>query len=241
MDMRINWDKWAVITGISKGIGRAIALRLAREGFSLIGCARGQTDLDALSAEIQKIHPEAKCRLMTADMADPEQVRAFTQFISDSATEIELLVNNAGIFRPGTVLDDDPGHLEAMMQVNLYSAYHITRAVVPGMITHQRGHVFNLCSVASLQAYPGGATYAITKFALLGFSRSLRAELRPAGVRVTTLLPGATWSDSWAGVDLPEDRLMPATAIADILWSAYALSPGAVVEEILLRPQLGDL
>ena len=239
--MDSNLTRWAVITGISKGIGKAIALRLAQEGFSLIGCARGQKELDLLVSEIHLCYPDVQIRVTVADLADPQQVNAFAQFATGITAHVHLLVNNAGLFMPGSVLGDTAGHLETMMQINLYSAYHITRALAPAMVTQRRGHIFNLCSVASLQAYPGGATYAITKFAMLGFSRSLREELRSSGVRVTTLLPGATWSDSWAGVDLPQDRLMPASDIADILWSAYSLSPNAVVEEILLRPQLGDL
>jgi short-subunit dehydrogenase len=239
--MESNPTRWAVITGISKGIGKAIALRLAQEGFSLIGCARGQKELDQLVSEIHLCYPDVQIRVTVADLADPQQVNAFAQFATGITAHVHLLVNNAGLFMPGSVLGDTAGHLETMMQINLYSAYHITRALAPAMVVQRRGHIFNLCSVASLQAYPGGATYAITKFAMLGFSRSLREELRSSGVRVTTLLPGATWSDSWAGVDLPQDRLMPASDIADILWSAYSLSPNAVVEEILLRPQLGDL
>jgi short-subunit dehydrogenase len=103
------------------------------------------------------------------------------------------------------------------------------------------GHIFNICSVASLLALPGGGSYTVTKFAMLGWSKALREELKKAGVKVTSILPGATWSDSWKGVDLPENRLMQATDIANTLWSAYQLSPSAVVEDIVLRPQLGDL
>ena len=98
-----------------------------------------------------------------------------------------------------------------------------------------------MCSVASIKAYPNGGSYAISKFALLGFTKCLREELKDKGVKVTAILPGATWSDSWAGVDLPQERLMPASDIADIIWGTYVLSDVAVVEELLIRPQLGDL
>lgn len=239
--MRTDPAKWAVITGISKGIGKAVALRLAHEGFSLLGCARGQMGLDNLQQEIHDLYPEVQLLFSTADLSDPGQVQSFAQFVSEKSKHIDILVNNAGIYRPGSILGDAIGSLEEMMQINLFSAYHLTRALVPGMVAARSGHIFNLCSVASLQAYPGGSTYTITKFALLGFSRSLRTELSSENIRVTTFLPGATWSDSWAGVNLPADRLMPASAIADMLWAAYFLGPNAVVEEILLRPQLGDL
>ena len=98
-----------------------------------------------------------------------------------------------------------------------------------------------MCSIASQIAYPNGGSYSISKFALLGFSKVLREEMKNKGVKVTSILPGATWSNSWAGVDLPESRLMQATDIANATWSATTMSPSAVVEEIILRPQLGDL
>ena len=98
-----------------------------------------------------------------------------------------------------------------------------------------------MCSIASVAAYPNGGAYSISKFALLGFSKNLRSEMQPLGVKVTAILPGATWSDSWAGVDLPTERLMQAADIADICWAMWNLSPSAVAEEVILRPQLGDL
>ena len=98
-----------------------------------------------------------------------------------------------------------------------------------------------MCSIASIKAYPNGASYAMTKFALLGFSKVLREELKQHGIRVTAVMPGATLTDSWAGVDLPKDRFMTAEDVADIVYGTYALSPRSVVEEIIIRPQLGDI
>jgi len=131
--------------------------------------------------------------------------------------------------------------LETMMQTNLYSAYHLTRAILPLMLPFRKGHIFNMCSVASVLAYPNGGAYSISKFALLGFSKVLREEMKDKGIKVTSILPGATWSNSWAGVDIPESRLMQAEDIAKTVLGAYHLSDSAVVEEIILRPQLGDL
>jgi short-subunit dehydrogenase len=92
-----------------------------------------------------------------------------------------------------------------------------------------------------LKAYPMGGSYSIAKFALLGFSKVLREELKPKGIKVTAIMPGATWSDSWQGVDLPYERLMQPSDIAQMVWSASQLSPAAVVEDIIIRPLLGDL
>ena len=127
------------------------------------------------------------------------------------------------------------------MQTNLYSAYHLTRGVIPLIRAGQRPHLFNICSIASLIAYPNGGSYSISKFAMLGFSKVLREELKPEGVRVTSVMPGATWSASWAGVDLPRERLMPARDIASAVLNAWKMSSATVVEDIVLRPQLGDL
>jgi short-subunit dehydrogenase len=109
------------------------------------------------------------------------------------------------------------------------------------MIERRSGMVLNVCSTASIAAYPNGGSYSIAKHALYGFSRNLREEMKPHGVRVVALLPGATLTDSWAGVPLQEARLMPAEDVADAAWMAWALSARSVVEDIVLRPQLGDI
>ena len=128
-----------------------------------------------------------------------------------------------------------------MINTNLYSAYHLTRAILPGMLKQKKGHIFNICSTASIYAYPNGGSYSISKFAMYGMTKVLREELKDKAIRVTAILPGATWSDSWKGVDLPEDRLMDAGDIAKTIWSAYTLSDNAVIEELVIRPVEGDL
>jgi short-subunit dehydrogenase len=113
--------------------------------------------------------------------------------------------------------------------------------MLPTMLERGSGHIFNLCSIASIIAYPNGGSYSISKFAMLGFSKVLREELKTKGIKVTAVLPGATWSDSWAGADFPHSRLMDAEDIALAVWSTWQMGPSAVVEEIVVRPQLGDL
>jgi len=103
------------------------------------------------------------------------------------------------------------------------------------------GHVINMCSIASIQAYPAGGSYGISKFAMYGFSQNLREELKPTGIRVTSILPGATWTDSWSGSGVDPSRVMEANDIAEAVASTLRMSPGTVVEDIVLRPQLGDL
>lgn len=229
------------ISGATKGIGRAIADKFAAAGFNIAVCARTQADLDQMKAAYTDQYPAIKTIFVQTDMRKTEAVKAFGRLILEKWGRLDVLVNNAGIFTPGDIHTEDEGLLEAMIETNLYSAYHLTRTTLPSMIEKKAGHIFNICSIASLKAYPAGGSYSISKFALYGFSQNLREELKEKGIRVTAVLPGATWSNSWAGVDLPKERLMPAADIAKAIFNAWDMSPATVVEDIVLRPQLGDL
>ncbi|MBX2891196.1 MAG: SDR family oxidoreductase [Saprospiraceae bacterium] len=234
-------NKTAVVTGATKGLGRAIAEIFAEQGFDLCVCARTETDLDAMQAEWKTRFPQTKLHIYPADVGKKSEVQEFARFVQSTWQHLDVLVNNAGIYLPGGVADEREGSLETLLETNLFSAYHLTRALLPAMLSHRSGHIFNMCSIASLMAYPNGGAYTISKFALLGFSKCLREEMKTRGVKVTAILPGATWSDSWRGADFPEKRLMEATDIAKAVWGCYNLSDTAVVEELLIRPQLGDL
>jgi len=231
----------AVITGSTKGIGRATAELLASKGINIAICSRSETDVNNAIKEISVAYPNVKVIGIKADMREKGSVQTFAEFVLGEFETIDVLINNAGVFLPGELTQEDDGNLEMMIETNLYSAYHLTRALVPNMINHGSGHIFNMCSIASKIAYPNGGSYSISKFALLGFSKVLREELKTKNIKVTSIMPGATWSASWAGVDLPESRLMQASDIAQIIWSALQLSPSAVIEDITIRPQLGDL
>jgi short-subunit dehydrogenase len=219
-----------VVTGGTKGIGKAIADKFAQNNFSVIICARNPP---------QK--PAENITYFQADLSKKEEVLAFADFIKTQTSKVDILVNNTGFFLPGQVHDEPEGTLEAMINTNLYSAYHLTRALVGGMIQEKSGHIFTICSTASITAYTNGGSYCISKFALLGMSKVLREELKPHNIRVTSILPGATMTDSWAGVEIPEERFMKSTDVAEVIWATFILSKNTVIEEILLRPQLGDL
>jgi short-subunit dehydrogenase len=109
------------------------------------------------------------------------------------------------------------------------------------MLQKGKGHIFNICSIASLDAYENGGSYSISKFALLGFSKNLRLELKDKGIKVTAVCPGAVYTNSWKGSGVDPKRIMEAEDIADMIYAASQLSPQAVVEDIVMRPQLGDL
>jgi short-subunit dehydrogenase len=233
-------NKLLAVTGGTKGIGRAIIERFAREGFDIVTCARKQVDLEQLKVVIEGISA-VEVHIFKCDMAIKAEVNGFTDFVKNIPKPLDVLVNNAGYFIPGSVLEEQEGALESMIESNVLSAYYTSRGLVPEMKALRRGHIFNMCSIASIKAYPNGGSYAISKFALLGFSKVLREELKDFGVRVTAILPGATRTASWDGIDLPDDRFMKAEDVADTVFAAYSLSDRSVVEEILIRPQLGDI
>ena len=232
--------KLAVITGASKGIGRAIAEKFASEGFEIAVCSRSMTNLVELKNAIESKF-ETQIHIFTADVSKKEEIQAFGKFVLSLNLPIHVLVNNAGLFLPGKILEEPENTLEDLINTNVYSAYYLSRFLVPSMKSLDTAHVFNICSIASLMAYPQSGSYSISKFALLGFSKSLRQELITTNVKVTSIMPGATLTDSWAGVDIPAERFMQAADVADIIWASYNLSPSAVVEEIVLRPLKGDI
>jgi len=230
-----------IITGGTKGIGRATAEIFARNNFNLAIAARTTADLEALQTEFQQRYPNIKILIFQADLSQKHEVLAFADFIKTNWKTIDVLINNAGLFMQGSLLTEPDDQLELMMNVNLFSSYHLTRALVPAMLSQKKGHIFNICSVASQQSYPNSGSYTITKFALLGFTKSLRLELQDQGIKVTAVLPGATLTDSWAGVTLPPNRLIHPQEVAKAIWSAWDMGLTAVIEEIMIRPQLGDL
>jgi len=230
-----------IITGASKGLGRAVAEKFAAGGYDLCLCSRNAEVLTATQNELSSRYPSVTVRAAAFDLAEKQQVQAFGNWVLGLGISVDVLVNNAGQFIPGGVHDEPDGALEKMIAINLYSAYHLTRMLLPGMMAGKKGHVFNMCSVASLKAYPNGGAYSISKFALAGFSANLREEMKPHGVKVTAVYPGAAYTDSWAGSGIDPQRIMEAADVAEMIYAASRLSPQATVEEILLRPQLGDI
>lgn len=232
-----------VVTGASKGIGKAIVFAFAEDHapHHFFVCARNESGLKSLKQEMESKHPQHEVNIFSCDMADKKEVQAFAAFILDKIQAADILINNAGIYFPGSCYNEDDGVLEKMLEVNLLSAYRLTRALLPGMMREKQGQIFNMCSIASLQAYSNGGSYSISKFALAGFTKNLREELKPFGIKVTGIYPGATMSDSWAGSGVDENRLMEAADVAQMIHTAAYLSDRAVAEDIVLRPQLGDL
>jgi short-subunit dehydrogenase len=229
-----------IITGASKGIGKAIAEQFAAAGHTLLLCSRNEKSLYDTVSALQTQYPQCIVKGKPVDMAVKEQVTAFGEWCLGFGIP-GILINNAGQFLPGSVHSEEEGTLQKMIEVNLYSAYHLTRILLPEMIKAKQGHIFNICSIASLNAYANGGSYSISKFALLGFSKNLREEMKPHGIKVTAICPGATMSGSWDGANIDPKRIMEAEDVAKMVFTASQLSPMADVEDIIMRPQLGDL
>jgi short-subunit dehydrogenase len=230
-----------VITGASRGLGLAMAEAFAKEGHDLYLTSRSEVNLYHGLASLQARFPNQIIKAKAFDLGLKTGAVEFGQWVLGSANEIDILINNAGIFEPGRVIDEPEGQMEKMMNTNFLSAYYVTRALLPSMMARKSGHIFNMSSIAALQAYPNGGSYSVSKFALTGFSKNLREELKPYSIKVTCLYPGAAYTDSWAAAGISPDRIMKATDIADTVVMISKLSPQAVVEDLVIRPLLGDL
>ncbi|MFY7786866.1 MAG: SDR family oxidoreductase, partial [Thermoflexibacteraceae bacterium] len=163
--------------------------------------------------------------------------KKFVDFVLAQNQRIEVLVNNAGFFQQGQLHNEPEGVLEKTINTNLYSAYYITKGLIDEFLAVQQGHIFNICSVASLAPLPNCGSYCISKFALYGMSQVLREELKPHNIKVTSVLLGATLTDSWKGVEIAPERLVNPQDVAEAIWGAYSLSGRTVIEELLIRPQ----
>lgn len=230
-----------IITGGSRGIGRALVEEFLAHGAQVAFCSQNPANVSRAMAEIKSTFPNAKIIAEPVDVTNAQSVQAFISKVMSDFKHIDVLINNAGTYIPGNISEQSFEDLDQQMRTNLYSAFHVTQAVLPAMLDKHSGHIFNMCSIASLKAYPGGGAYSISKHALLGYNDNLRDELKDKGVKVTALVPGAIYTDSWAGSGVPEERIMPVKDIAQTVYQASQLSAQTVLERIVFRPQLGDI
>jgi short-subunit dehydrogenase len=233
--------KIAVISGGTKGIGKAVVYEFARNGFNIATCARSNKDLELLAKDFKADFPELSLLTVVCDVAVKKELESFSRKVNDTFGKTDVLVNNAGIFMPGQIHNEEEGVFETQIDINLAGAYHLTRFLLDGMMKQKSGHIFNICSTASIVPYVNGGSYCISKFALLGFTKVLREEMKAHNVRVTAVLPGATFTGSWSGTTLPSSRFMRPEDIASAIYNAYSIGETAVVEEILIRPVEGDI
>lgn len=229
-----------VISGASKGMGKAIAERFAAEKNNIFICSRNEKELAGTAQEINSKY-ENTVKYFPADLADKNDVLKFTDWILAQTDTIDILINNAGQFLPGSIYNEEEGTLEKMISINLFSAYYLTRALLPAMMKKKSGHIFNMSSIAALSAYKNGGSYSISKCAIMSFSKNLREEMKPFNIKVTTVYPGAVYTSSWSGSGVLPSRIMEVDDISNMIYAASLLSPQACVEDIIIRPLQGDL
>ncbi len=230
-----------IITGGTKGIGRCLVLKFASKGFDIATCARNQSELDSLKKILESNYPTIKIFLLKCDISKKDEIINFGKLAIIELGTVDVLINNAGIFIQGSISKEEEDVFEKQINTNLASAYHLTRTILPGMISTQNGYIFNMCSTASITAYTNGGSYCISKFGLLGFSKVLREEMKEYNIRVSSVMPGATLTASWEGTELPSERFINPEDVANLIFNFYETPLSMNIEEILIRPFKGDI
>jgi short-subunit dehydrogenase len=229
-----------VVTGASQGIGAALARVFAgKMACRLALVARNEANLKMVADEFRGLGADVS--IFCCDVSNAEAVAEMAEAVQAECGVVDVLINNAGSFQPSSFLDLSVEGFDEMINANLRSLFLVSKAFVPAMVERKMGHIFVMSSVAGLSDYPMGAGYCAAKFGVTGLAKVMRAELRESGVRVTIVYPGATYTPSWDGSGVPEERMMPATDVARSFYDAYQMSQSTVIEEIVLRPQLGDI
>ena len=231
----------AIITGATKGIGRAIVMELAANNYNIIFCARDEKEVQILQNELTSKYSHLQFFGMRADMEESSDVRDFAEFAIGSVGHVDILINNAGLYIPSGIIEEDTECLQRQMQVNVFAPHYLSKFFASRMIEAGKGHIVNICSIASLEPVVRAGSYSISKTALLGLNKALREELRPAGIKVTAVLPGSTLTDSWTGTELPKDWFILPEDVAKSIVNCLQMSSGANIDEIIIRPLYGKI
>jgi len=224
----------AVISGATRGVGRALALTLAKEGYDLALSSRNITDLTELKAEIETSF-NTSVLVFDADLSVKDEAISFSNKVLETFKTVDVLINNLGRYNIGKFTDEDCD-LGLMMKTNLNSAYHITKSIAVNMGNNNNGHIFNICSVLSLSPRVDAATYTISKHALKGFNDVLREEMREHNVKVTAIYPGSINTSSWEGIIAPKEKFVQPEDIAETVKTCLSISENANIEEIVINP-----
>jgi NADP-dependent 3-hydroxy acid dehydrogenase YdfG len=231
----------ALITGASSGIGRATALQFAKAGIHLALVSRSKDKLDALATEVRELGVEAS--VYPLDLALVDQVKDTIGAIATDFGAIDILVNNAGIGYTGDLLTTPLADWQQVMNLNLTSVLQCIQGVLPGMRERHQGTIINIASVAGYHAFPGWGAYNVSKAGLIALSKTLAAEERANGIRVTIISPGAVntpiWDTETVQADFDRSRMLTPDVIAQTILHVALLPSHAVVEEMTVMPSAG--
>ncbi|WP_068777251.1 3-ketoacyl-ACP reductase [Paenibacillus sp. FJAT-26967] len=218
-------NKTAIITGAGKGIGKAAAIALAKEGVHLGLLARSTSDLEALQQELSTTYG-VKVHFASADISKSSEVNQAIQSLTDALGQVDILINNAGIAQFGTLLDMEQDEWERIIQVNLMGTYYVTRAVLPSMVKQNSGSIINVASTAGERGFATGSAYCASKFGVLGLTESVLQEVRKSNIRVTALTPSTVNTDLATNAGLKigdEDRMMQPEDVAELILATLKL------------------
>jgi len=232
-------DKVAVVTGGGSGIGLAMARTFAASGYSVVITGRDRKRLQEAAKELSK---NTQITSIACDVRDPASVENLFGEIARQHSTIDVLINNAGVAHGLAPVDQLPVETwKEVIDTNLTGTFLVTRAALPLM--RPGGTIVNNLSVAALQPFAGMSAYNASKFGALGFTHSLREDLRQRGIRVVALLPGATnteiWSQFWPGA--PREKMISAEAVAQAVLNAVSAPANTAIEEIRIGPTAGVL
>ncbi len=232
-------EKVVVLTGAARGIGRAIAIELLEAGFFAALCSRSPRSIDSLETEISSF--AGNFMASSIDISAEDEIERFISSVAKEKGRIDVLINNAGVVYTGSVEETGTEQWDEMMAVNARGTFLMVKHSLP--LIPRGGHIVNIGSNASKKGFPGWAAYCASKFAVLGFTNSLREELRDRGIRVSAVLPGPTKTDIWdsLGGKWNRAKMMSPEVTAKTVLSVINQPPGANIDEIDIVPSTGSL
>lgn len=234
----------AVITGAGRGIGRAIAMKLADLGAHTILCGRSRSPLEETAAAIEQNRRQpdseksaATSTVILCDITDLASVDALGAQVERTFDRLDILVNNAGIGSfNGPLYELAPENWDTVLNTNLRGVYYCIRSLAPLMIKTHGGHIINISSLAGKNALPNGAAYAASKWGLNGLTYSVAEELRGYGIRVAAICPGSTHTEFSPHAGMNTEKMLQATDVAHVVAMLVTQAPQSFASEVLLRP-----
>lgn len=233
-------NKCVLITGSTKGMGNAIARKFASHNFDLVLIARSDKDLqEQKKGLIDDFKINIHC--ISADLSEKKQITKIINHLDELNLVPDVLVNNLGVYQMSTILDEDDTSMEKIMNLNFYPGYYLTKALLPMMIQRDSGHIFSICSYANIHPVKEAFAYSVSKYAVYGFIKTLRETLLNTNIKSTAVIPGSTLTTSWEGTSISDERFILVEDIAETIYLASNLSKGACLEEVVIRPQHGQV
>lgn len=233
--------KNALITGATKGMGRAISIAFAKQGINLSICSRNEQELSDFKQELHQINPQITVVTLLADCSKRDEVINFAAFTEKKLGFVDIIVNNVGMYKHVSILNDSEDSFQKQIDTNLMPSYELYRFFGKSMVSVGKGHIFNICSVAALNPIAEAGVYSVTKYALLGLNKVMRLEMQGHGVKVTAIIPGSTLTDSWKGVEVDKNTMVLPEDVASAITNILNMSAGANVDELIIKPAPGQV